>query len=339
MSGDRTLNILFTTEQGTIKDLYFPAEAIAKLQKLGNVIFNEKDRPLSEAELASCIQGIEVCITHWDCPVFTQEVLEKADRLRLIVHAAGSVADLVTDQVYERGIKVCSANTVMAKHVAEGVLAYMLAGLRWIPQQAFDVQDKKVWRKRVIESNSLMGAKIGLVGLGTIGRFLLDFLKPFAVQIKLYDPYLSPELLREHPNVELCPLDEVLEWGDIISIHASLTSETRGMLNADRLRMIKDDALLVNTARGAIVDEWALINELQKGRIRAVLDVYKTEPLPLDSALRNLDNVILLPHVAGITARQQMTYAMLEEIERYKKGEPLQYEIPFEKFELMTKEH
>lgn len=333
------MNILFTTEQGTTKDLYFPARALDALEKLGNVTFNKKDQPFSEAELASHIPGIEVCITHWDCPVFTEDVLEKADRLCLIVHAAGSVADLVTDQVYARGIKVCSANTIMAKHVAEGVLTYILAGLRLIPQQAFDLKYRKLWRKRVIESKSLMGAKIGLVGLGTIGRFLLDFLKPFAVQIKLYDPYLSPDVLREHPNVELCTLDEVLGWGDIISIHASLTPETRGMLNTDRLRMIKNEALLVNTARGAILDEQALIDELQQGRIRAVLDVYETEPLDSDSALRNLENVILMPHVAGITAREQMTYAMLEEIERYKNGEPLLYEIPFEKFRLMTKEH
>jgi phosphoglycerate dehydrogenase-like enzyme len=178
-----------------------------------------------------------------------------------------------------------------------------------------------------------------LIGLGTIGRFLLDFLKPFDVRIKLYDPYLSPDSLREHPNVELSSLEEALLWGDIISIHASLTQETRGMIDADRLRMIKEGALFVNTARGAIVDELALSAALRQGRFRAVLDVYETEPLPPDSPLRNLENVILLPHVAGITAREEMAYAMLEEIERYSNGEPLQYEIPFEKFALMTKEH
>jgi phosphoglycerate dehydrogenase-like enzyme len=105
------------------------------------------------------------------------------------------------------------------------------------------------------------------------------------------------------------------------------------------LALIKDNALLVNTARGAIIDERALAVELRKGRFRAVLDVYETEPLPLDSALRNLDNVILFPHVAGIPAREQMSYAMIAEIERFSKGEPLQYEIPYEKFKLMTKEH
>jgi phosphoglycerate dehydrogenase-like enzyme len=159
------------------------------------------------------------------------------------------------------------------------------------------------------------------------------------VQIKLFDPYIAPDSLREYPNIELSSLDEVLIWADVISIHASLTEETQGMIDADRLRLIKDDALFINTARGAIVKELALYDELRLGRFQAVLDVYETEPLPPDNPLRNLENVILLPHVAGITAREQMSYAMIEEISRYSMGKPLQYEIPFEKFKLMTKEH
>ena len=333
------MNILFTTENGPTKGIYFPARAIGALEALGNIIYNETDTPFTQAQLAKAIEKKDVCITHWDCPSFSEEVLEHADQLKLIVHAAGSVADLVTGQVYDRGIKVCSANTIMAKYVAEGVLAYILAGLRWIPQHAFDLQYKKVWKKRRVESNSLIGAKVGLIGLGTIGRFLIDLLEPFNTQIKIFDPYVSVDSLKEYPNVALATLQDVLAWGDIISIHASLTKDTRGLLDINKLKLIKEGALLVNTARGAIVDEKALADELRMGRFQAILDVYETEPLPLDSALRNMDNAILLPHVAGIPAREQMSYAMIEEIGRYSKGEPLLYEIPFEKFKLMTKEH
>ncbi len=333
------MNILFTTENGPVKEIYFPAQAIRLLETLGTITYNRTESPFTRIQLANAIENKDVCITHWDCPAFTEDVLEHANRLKLIVHAAGSVADLVTEQVYDRGIKVCSANTIMAKYVAEGVLAYILAGLRWIPQHAFDLQYKKVWNKRRVESNSLIGAKVGLIGLGTIGRFLIDLLVPFAVQIKIYDPYIPAETLKEYPNVELAALKDVLGWGDVISIHASLTRETRGLLDGNKLKLIKTGALLVNTARAAIVDEKALAGELQTGRFRAVLDVFETEPLPLDSPLRDLDNVILLPHVAGIPAREQMSYAMIEEIGRFSKGEPLQYGIPFEKFQLMTKEH
>jgi phosphoglycerate dehydrogenase-like enzyme len=199
---------------------------------------------------------------------------------------------------------------------------------------------QKTWKKRLVESQSLLGAKVGLVGLGTIGRRLLRLLEPFGVQVRVYDPYLQPGDLQEFPQVErVAFLKDVLAWGDVISIHASLTPETRGLLDEGSLKWIKDGALFVNTARGAIVDERALAAELKTGRFRAVLDVYETEPLPADSPLRAVDNVILLPHVAGITAREEMSYAMLAEIRRFSQGEPLRHEISFEKYQLMTKEH
>ncbi len=333
------MNILFTTENGPVKQIYFPAPAISRLETLGPVTYNLTNEPFSPGLLAEVVENKDVCLTHWSCPSFSEDVLEHAGRLKLIVHAAGSVADLVTAGVYERGIKVCSANTLMARHVAEGVLVYILAGLRWLPQHAYDLQYKKVWNKRTLEGESLLGAKVGLIGLGTIGRFLLDFLVPFDVSIKLYDPYVSAASVKGYPYVELAALEEVLAWGDVISLHASLTRETRGMLDKSRLKLIKDGALFVNTARGAIVDERALADELRAGRFGAVLDVYETEPLPLDSPLRGLENVVLMPHVAGITAREQMSYAMIDEIGRFSRGEPLQYEIPYEKFLLMTKEH
>ncbi len=333
------MNILFTTENGSTKQIYFPSPAIASLEKLGRIFYNDNQgQSFSESQLIQAIADMDVCVTHWGCPQFSDQVLERANRLRLIAHAAGSVADLVTPRVYERGIKVCSANTIMAKYVAESVLAYILAGLKSLPQQAHQVKVRQLWH---IEGpiKSLYGAKVGLVGLGTIGKFLLDLLLPFQVQVKVYDPYITTNSFAQYSNVELASLEDVLAWGEVISIHASLTKETRGMLNADRLKLIQDQALLVNTARGPIVDEPALVRELQNGRINAVLDVFTTEPLPLDSPLRDLENVILFPHTAGNTDRGvEMTYAMLEEIERFSKGEPLQYEIPFEKYNLMTRE-
>jgi len=333
------MKILFTTENGPTKQIYFPKPTLERLESLGEVTYNPSTEPLTESGLARLVRDKDVCITHWSCPLFTEAVLAQSDRLRLIAHAAGSVADLVTEAVYRRGIKVCSANTIMGKYVAEGVLAYMLAALRLIPQQAYDLKYRKIWKKRVVESRSLFGARIGLVGLGTIGRFLLDLLAPFGVQIKLYDPYIQPVTLQECEFVEMASLEETLAWGEIVSLHASLTAETHGLLNENNLKLIRDGALLVNTARAAIIDEAALLAELRKGRFQAILDVYETEPLPIDHPLRELDNVILMPHAAGLAARDQMTRAVIDEIERFSLGEPLQNEIPMERFRMMTKEH
>jgi phosphoglycerate dehydrogenase-like enzyme len=329
------MKILFTTEKGMIKNVYFPEKVIQTLENIGQVTYNENVTPFSQKDLADQISGADVCLTHWSCPSFNEDVLKRASHLKLIVHAAGSVADLVTDQVYTRGIKVCSANSIMAQFVAEGVLTDILCGLRWIPQQAY----QKIWKKRLVESQSLIGAKVGLIGLGTIGKLLIRLLEPFGVQLRVYDPYLSKDSIQDLPQIDLTTLDEVLAWGDVISIHASLTPETRGLLDEQKLKLIKDGALLVNTARGAIIDEHALEEELRTKRIHAVLDVFMTEPLPSDSPLRAYENVTLLPHIAGITAREQMSIAMIEEIQRFSLGEPLKYEIPFEKYQLMTKEH
>lgn len=333
------MKILFTTEQSPIRGVYFPEGVHQALSELGEVIYNTSDSALTPEQLANLITAVDVCITHWSCPTFTKEILDRANRLKLIVHAAGSVADLATADVYQHGIKVCSANRLMAKCVAEGVLTDILAGLRWIPQQVYDLKYQHIWRKRLVESRSLYGARVGLIGLGTIGRYLLPLLEPFHAQVKVFDPYLPADALQQFPGVESASLEEVLKWGDVISIHTSLTHETRGLLNAEKLKWIKDGALLVNTARGAIVDERALVEELKTGRITAVLDVFETEPLPADSPLRALENAILLPHVAGITAREEMSYAMAEEIRRFANGEPLQFEIPFASFQLMTREH
>jgi phosphoglycerate dehydrogenase-like enzyme len=333
------LKILLTIENGSTRQTYFPPAALEALERLGAVTYNPNTgEPFSEEQLCKAIQDMDVCLTHWGCPQFTARVLARANRLRLVAHAAGSVADLVTPEVYARGIKVCSANAVMAKYVAESVLAYILAGLKGLPQQVEAVKGRHLWQP-VRVPGSLYGARVGLVGLGTIGRFLLELLAPFQVQVKVYDPYITAADVARFPNVELASLEEVLAWGNVISIHASLTPETRGLLNAPRLQRIQDGALLVNTARGPIVDEAALTAELRSGRIHAVLDVYSTEPLPLDSELRTLDNILLFPHSAGLTDRGvEMTFAIIEEIERFALGEALQHEIPFEKFKLMTQE-
>ena len=333
------MKILFTLEKGITRDIYFPPEWFEKARNFGDIIMNETDRPMTSAELQEMISDVDVCVTHWDCPVFTDEVLSSANRLKLIAHAAGSVADFVTKQVYDHGIAVCSANAIMSESVAEGALAYILAGLRCIPQQAYELKYLHKWNKMARESRDLRNARIGMIGLGMVGRNLLPLLAPFHPEILVYDPYLDAISLQQSGmNIKQASLDDVLHWGDILTLHASLTKETKGMLNREKLALIPDGGLLVNTARSGIIVEEALLEELRSGRIHAVLDVFDHEPLPEDSMFHELDNVILMPHVAGITAKEQMSFAMLDEIERLKCGLPLKYRIPYEVFSRMTQE-
>ncbi len=335
------MNILLTMPRGPRSAVFFPDEAVAGLRKIGDVRVNETKEPLTSDSLAGIIGDVDVCVTHWGSPKFTDDVIAAAPRLKLIAHSAGSVAHLVTETVYARGIKVCSANPVMARYVAEAALGYMLAALRLIPQHASSMWRGLAWDRRDLETESLFGKRVGLVGLGTVGGFLLDLLRPFGVQVRLYDPYLSADsrganALAAHPEVELRSIEDVLSWAQIISMHASLTPETNHMLNAERLSLIGDDAVIINTARGAIFDERALERLLAERHQRVVLDVFEQEPLPTVSPLRMMENVILMPHLAGSPAREEMAYAVVDEVRRFAEGRPLQLEISLEKFKLMT---
>lgn len=329
------MNILVTMHKCEEKEIYFPKETLDCLEQYGNVRVNDLGRPFTEEELAKNLAGVDICISHWWCPPFTEKVLKGADKLKLIAHAAGSVAPYVTDDVYRRGIKVCSANGIMARFVAEGTLTYILAGLRQIPLHDTRMKLGGIWEQ--YRSESLFGKKVGLIGFGAVGAILVQLLRPFHVQIKVFDPYLKEDAFLGMENISSTTLDELLLWADIVSIHASQTPETFHMLNQEKLSLIRRDALLVNTARGSLIDESALASLLKQQQFFAVLDVFEEEPLPVDSPLRKLENAILIPHMAGKPSRENLTYGMIDEISRFCKNEPLQYEIPYEKFRLMTR--
>jgi phosphoglycerate dehydrogenase-like enzyme len=329
-------NILIVPPRGKIRETYFPQELLDRLRKIGVVIENDSSEKFSQKEFAEIIKDIDICVTHWDSPCFDKKVLKNAHRLKLIAHAAGSVAKFITDDVYKKGITVCSANKLMAKYVAESVLSYTLSALKRIPAYDSAMKRGELWPEAG-GYNSLFDSKIGLVGLGTVGSYFIDLLKPFTAEIRIYDPYVSEDFFSQHDNICVCELDEVLRWADIVSLHAAKTPETYHMIDEEKLSLIKNGALLVNTARGAVIDEQALTNELVSGRISAVLDVYEEEPLPIDSRLRGLENVILLPHKAAAPCREQMTIVMIDEIERFLRGRDLEYTIPYEKFTLMTR--
>jgi phosphoglycerate dehydrogenase-like enzyme len=169
---------------------------------------------------------------------------------------------------------------------------------------------------------------VGLAGAGYIGRMLINQLKPFHPRILMYDPYLSKDDA-DKLGVELVDLDTLCSQSDIISLHVPSLPETRHMIGKAQFDKLKDGALFINTARGALVDEKALIDALGTRRFTAALDVYETEPLPADSPLRNMENALLAPHAAGHTHetyfRQGRT--AVEEALRFLNSEPLRHEV------------
>ena len=328
-------NILVTLPEGDTRTVLIPAELRNRLTNLGDVTWNPHARQFTPAELGKQLRTTNVLVSGWGCPMLDSTVLADATDLELVTHIGGSVAAFATPDLYDRDITICSAIRVMGQFVAEGILAYMLAGLREVP--ALDTELKSGdWSNDRRRTSSLFETTVGFVGLGTVGRALLDLLKPFSVEILVYDPYVSASDLSGYDHTRLVDLDTALSESTVVSIHAAKTPETIDLLDANQLAQLPDGALLINAARGAIIDEEALIAELRTDRISAALDVFEEEPLAQDSPLRSLDNVILSPHVAGSPTRERMAAAMLDEIERFIAHEPLKHIISRDRFERMT---
>ena len=329
------MEILITLPTDLRSTLFTP-DLDARFDALGDVDRNESDEQLSVAALRERISGKDVCVTGWGSPKLTGEVLENADDLGLLAHVGGSLAPYASEALYDRGVAVCSAVREMAPYVAEGTLGMILASLRDLPR--YDAALKRGEWNPKSGDDTLFGASVGLVGLGSVGMKLLDLLAPFGVEVSVYDPYIDSERLADDDFAELAGLDTVLETSEVVSVHAAKTPETIGLLDAERLACLPDGALLVNTARGAIVEQDALIRELETGRIGAALDVFEPEPLAEDSALCDLDNVLLVPHRAGSPSRRRLAAAMVEEVERFAADQPLEHRVSRERFGLMTDE-
>lgn len=331
------MKLLISLPKGPIRDQFLSPDLVRRLERCATLAWNEGTRHFRPEELGEALVGMDACLTGWDVPTIDPAVLARADRLSLVAHLGGTVAPVVTRDVYERGVRVCSGNQVMARVVAEAILGFMLSGRRNLPWFNQAMHEGKPWPRERERSRSLLGASIGFVGLGSIGRELLNLLAAFSVRVHVFDPYIEDNTLDPWPFATRCGLEACLEEAEVISLHASRTPETVGLLGSAELGRIRDGALLINAARGALVDEAALLGELASKRIAAVLDVYWKEPLPADHPLRSMDHVILTPHMAGAPSHAPLAEAMVTEIERAAAGEPLAYEIPLEQFERMTR--
>ncbi len=331
------MKILFTVPVGGLRDKYIPPKLMTRLEALGEVVKNPHSRQYTRDELKALLPDIDIIITHWGSTQYDAELLDCAPNLKLIAHCAGTVAHTASETCYERAIPVLSANPIMAKYVAEGALTYILSGIRAI--RAYDGNMRAgLWHQNMPPTNTIVGGEIGLVGLGAVGRNLLDMLRPFGCTVKVYDPYLPDGALDAWKFAESTSFEDAMR-NPVVSIHASQTPETYHMVNAGALALMPDDALLVNTARGSLIDMEALIPELQSGRLRAVLDVYEREGCPQDERLLACTGkLILQPHLAGMPSGSAMTAAIIDDLERFLRGESLQLAVSHAQYLHMTQE-
>ncbi len=320
--------VLITVPQ-PLRGRILTAEALAKLQGLADVTLNEDGRSWNAQEVADRLPGVEALITGWGIIPLTGEVLAKADRLRLIAHSAGSVKGFITDAVYERGIAVTHAASRIADSVAEFTLLAVMMGLRRAHEFDRQMKTGTAWPNSIeVPTFEITGRRVGLLGMGYVGRRAAGLFRGVGAEVWAYDPYLSAARAREL-GVHQVEMHTLLRECPVISVHLPVTEETHHLLEAKELALIQDGAVFVNTARSWVVDQEAMIRELATGRFWAALDVYDVEPLPADHPLRQMSNVLLTPHIAGLTrdSYNGLMALVIDEIERFFKGEPLKYPV------------
>lgn len=315
----------------------FDAELVARLEGICEIPHPEPLAAFDTAAARAVMAEAEILVTGWGCPAITREVVVGAPRLRLVAHAAGSVKSFVSDDVYSAGILVSHAADANAIPVAE----YAVAAILFANKQIFRLRDLYQEDPSRAAVAALMDEPIGnyervvgIVGASRIGRRVARLLAPFDFHVLLYDPYVGPgDPVAD--AAELVGLDELMARADVVSLHVPLLRETRGLIGRHELGLMKDGATLINTARGAVVDQAALVDELLAGRIAAVIDVTDPEiPDPI-SPLFRLPNVFLTPHVAGAVGaeRRRLGEMAVAEVERFVAGEPLRHLVPRELLE------
>ncbi|HEY3561754.1 MAG TPA: hydroxyacid dehydrogenase [Kribbella sp.] len=307
------------------RDMVFAPPSVARLEALGEVVV--LDDPGDADALRAALPGTGVLITSWGATPLTADVLDHADRLRLIAHSASSVKHFVTDEVFRRGVRITQAGQAMALPVAEVSLAFTLSMLHRV--QRFDhAMHAGGWRDAVPPQHGLNGSRIGVVGASRTGVEYIQMLVALGAEVVVYDPYLTEDRAAQL-GVRRSGLDDLLRTSRVVALHAPTLPETHHLIGARELALMPDGAALVNTARSWLVDMSVLLDELRSGRLDAALDVFDEEPLPAGSPFRGLANVLLMPHQAAATVEcyHEMGAITASEIERYADGQPLQYEL------------
>jgi phosphoglycerate dehydrogenase-like enzyme len=314
-----------------------PEEVLRRLDGIGRLLDAEPLQRFDDERAKRLLSEVEILITGWGAPYVGREVLAFAPKLKLVVHAAGTVKGLIDAEIFDAGIAVSHAAEANAAPVAEFTLAAIIfAGKHVFRFRDLYVGDRNRDRTHPMQSEAIGNYRrtVGIIGASRIGRRVIDLLMPFDYQVLLFDPTVDPDQARAMGTRKV-ELDDLLRQSDIVSIHAPSLPSTRHMIDAAKLVLMKDGATLINTARGVLIDEDALLDVLKTGRIDAIIDVTDPEIPGPESAFYDLPNVFLTPHIAGAVGleRTRLGEMAADEAERFIQGEPLLYGLTLESLE------
>ncbi len=312
---------------------------IKELQQLGELEIVTNAADLSEEMIADKIRDCHILLTGWDSANVPASIAGSPGRLEYICHVTGSVRGFIPIEVIRSGIPVTNWGPGQAYYVAEATFALLLACFKNL-REHIEIKREGQWKLSHVERNgSLLNSKVGIYGFGVIARQFYKFCRVFGTDVTIYDPFVS-----ESEPAQVDSLEELFEKCDTIVVMAGLNEKTRHSVTAELLAKLPDNGIIINTARGAIIDQEALFQELESGRLRAGLDVLDgNDELPEKHPARNYPNLILTAHQCPLSEwppdperLHPMHTVCLDNIQRHLKGEPLLYEMDEKRFHLST---
>jgi len=278
------------------ENLFAPAD-VGRLDALADVIWTDSDKQLSVQEAIELLTDCEIGVGSWGTPYPDEELVNGCPKLKLWVHAAGSVRHMFGSHLKGKNLTIASCAPAIAENVAEITLGQLIIGLKRTLENGAANRSGRAGKSG--NSKCLEASTIGVVGASHVGRRVIRNLRHFAPRILLYDPYAS-ETEAQEMGVELyTDLVELCRHSNAVTLHTPALPETEKIMGAEEFQAMPDDGIFVNTSRGMCVDEAALIAELEKGRLFAFLDVTSPEPPAEDSPFRKLPNVVYTSHLAG----------------------------------------
>jgi phosphoglycerate dehydrogenase-like enzyme len=312
-------------------DLVYGGENLRHLQSIVDISGPSLSRD-QIVEQPEVLHDVELLFSGWGAPSLDQTFLQAAPRLRAVFHAAGTVKPLVTDEFWERQVTLANAVSANAIPVAEFALAQIILSLKRAWWHIREIERTLTYpdrHSRVAYGPGAYGSVVGIISLGRIGTLVREKLRMLDVKVIAHDPFLTPERARKL-GIEQVSLDEIFFRSDVVTLHTPWLKETDGLITGRHFASMKRNATFINTARGRIVNEEEMIEELMaRPDLFALLDVVSNEPPAKDSLLYRLPNVVLTPHIAGSQHDEcrRLGRFMVEETERFLSGEHLRWQV------------
>ena len=327
-----SLNVALAMPAHTARAV-FPPRSLEPLEPALTLLGREPIQDFTSPAGRSMLAEVDILLTGWGCPMIDEAVLDAAPRLRYVLHAAGSVKHHIGAACWERGIQVSSAADANAIPVAEYTVAMIILANKRVLQiaRALHTTRTDVLAEQLFPDMGNYRKRVGIIGASKIGRHVIRLLAPYQLDVVVADPYLSPEeagIL----GVGLVTLDELVESSDVVSLHAPSLPSTKNLMDAGQIERMRPGTTFINTSRGELVDQDALLARVERGDLYAVLDVTTPWVLPADSRFYTHPNVLLTPHVAGSLGNEleRMAASAVDEALRLARGEELRFQVKVE---------